>query len=631
MSDDTNDNASVNEETRKQLNWDELGLSEASLASLKRMGFDKPTAVQQETLIPAQKGRDLMVQAQTGSGKTLAFGLPLIEMVDHKKDAVQALVLTPTRELALQVATEIIRIGDLAERAVVPVFGGASINVQIRKLQAGGKIVVGTPGRILDHISRGTLKLNKAAIVVLDEVDEMLDRGFLPDVNAILDLTPKKKQTMVFSATIPDDIRRMVMKRMNEPESIQIGESGYSVNLDVRHSCYKVSRLHKFVTLVNILQSVPRTKVLVFTNTKNDCERVAEYLHEEGLSVGFLDGDLSQSVRQITLQLFKDGALDVMVCTDVAARGIDIYGVSHVVNYDLPENKEMYLHRTGRTGRAGRKGEAVSLVAPNELLLIGDIEKQLGIKIEELPSPDKDSVAANFRKTLTERLKVMNEEGYADDLSILADELLDEVEPYALTAGLLTFLRQRGFSFSSGYDIDNPEHKIRLFARGAMLGKQDLAEKTQAKRDRRMGRDETNRERGGRKPERPARPARPERPVRTERPARPERSEIKPVRSDSESKDDKKSPARRKLAKMEKPVWLMLERGKGEGFENAAEVKAFICQNCGVKKGWLGDCKLQDDKIFQQLDQSVVEKVTSSLSAFKDERNIATKVVDKPE
>jgi|GEM_PF-463794 len=611
MQADNNDSIGESNPEDAQLNWNELDLSDDMLNALSDLGFATPTSVQQKTIPEAMRGRDLLVQAKTGSGKTLAFGLPIIEMLDPDEDRVQALVLTPTRELALQVATEIIRTGGMAEKAVVPVFGGASINLQIKKLRSGGKVVVGTPGRILDHISRGTLSLATARIVVLDEVDEMMDRGFLPDVNHILDMTPSEKQMMVFSATIPEDIRRIIIKRMRDPQHIQIGEAGYSVNYDVHHSFYRTQRLHKFMTLVNVLHSIPRTKTLIFTNTKSDCERVAEYLHKESFSVGFLDGDLSQAVRQLTLNLFKEGTLDVMVCTDVAARGIDIFGVSHVINYDLPENKEMYLHRTGRTGRAGRKGEAVSLVAPNELLLLGDIRKQLGLEVDEVEVPDKESVSANFKRTMIERLKSLEEEGYADDLSLLADELLESIEPYALTAGLLTYLRQRGFDLSSGYDVDNPEHKIRLFDRTPMLGKQDINQQMSQKRERRSSREG----REGRE-DRKRRPA-------EDRPKREAASE-------EAGASDAEKPRARRIAKVYDPIWLKLERGSEGGLAGRPDVVSLVCQNCGVKKGWLGDCRINSDHVLLEVDSSVVGRIVDSMSSFKDERNIPISKTDAP-
>ena len=421
--------ASPSADAASLLSWDSLGLSPERLAALAALGFKTPTEVQAQSICRVAAGGDLLVQAKTGSGKTLAFGLPILERLDPEKRVVQALVLVPTRELALQVATEIARVGGLASERVVAVFGGASMNAQIERLKAGAQIVVATPGRLLDHLGRGTLKLNEAHILVLDEADEMLDRGFLPDVGRILGHLPAERQTMLFSATLPVAIENLSARYMKDPERIMIGKAGLSINVDITHLVYLTPRFHKFVTLVNVLHLLPVTKALIFCNQKSEVENLAAHLHEEGFSVGFLTGDLSQTLRQRILTAFKDGAIDLLVATDLAARGIDIFGVSHVVNYELPENKELYVHRTGRTGRAGRSGVAVNIVGPHELLAIGTIAKALGLPFKECPTPGKAEVDADVKRSFVARLVNLEQDGYPDDLSLLADDLLEAAPP----------------------------------------------------------------------------------------------------------------------------------------------------------------------------------------------------------
>lgn len=490
--------ASPSADADSVFSWDELGLSPASLSALAALGFKTPTEVQAKSIRRVASGEDLLVQAKTGSGKTLAFGLPILERLDPARPVVQALVLVPTRELALQVATEIARVGGLAAERVVAVFGGASMNTQIERLKAGAQIVVATPGRLLDHLGRGTLKLNEARILVLDEADEMLDRGFLPDVGRIIEHLPKERQTMLFSATLPLAIENLSARYMKNPESIQIGKAGLSVNVDITHLVYQAPRFYKFVTLVNVLHLLPVSKALIFCNQKSEVENLAAHLHEEGFSVGFLTGDLSQTLRQRILTAFKDGAIDLLVATDLAARGIDIYGVSHVFNYELPENKELYVHRTGRTGRAGRRGVAVNIVGPHELLAIGTISKALGLPFIDCTTPSKEEVDANVKRSFVARLVEMENDGYPDDLSLLADELLEAAPPYNVVAGLLTLLRRQGFELPEGYDPENPSPKERLFARPALLG----LELGGSSRERRSHGGEGSHRGGGRRPPR---------------------------------------------------------------------------------------------------------------------------------
>ncbi|RJO67049.1 MAG: DEAD/DEAH box helicase [Myxococcales bacterium] len=598
--------------------WDELGLGETSREAIRRLGYAAPTPVQVKTIPLVHAGRDLVVQAMTGSGKTLAFGLPILEKLDPASPVVQALVLSPTRELALQVSQEITRAGSLGNRTVAPIYGGASMNAQIRWLREGAQVVVGTPGRILDHMRRGTLNLDRAWMVVLDEADEMLDRGFLPDVTRILEATPKTRQTMLFSATIPAQIHTLAERYLVNPESITIGKTGMSINYDIHHSYCRVPKLHRFVALVNLLHSIPRTKVLIFCNQKSDTESVAEHLHEEGFAVGFLSGDLSQSMRDRTLQMFKDEVIDVLVATDVAARGIDIFGVSHVINYDVPENKERYVHRTGRTGRAGRRGEALSLVTPADLLGIGQIQRTMGVNFDELSVPTQEEAAANVRHNVIRRLQALEGEGYPEDLALFADDLLDAMEPYTAVAGLLTLLRQHGWQLEIGYDPNQPEHKERMFVRPMLLGLADLKQRKQ--RETRGDSDRGPR-RGRERSERGERGERRERPERRERSGRSERSEKSPVYTDAapasttnvETTRPEKSSARE---------WLVLSMGREEGLADPGAFISFVCQNGGVKKYALGAIQIGEHETRFEIAADVSDKIIDVFARRKREPKV---------
>lgn len=553
------------------LQWNELGLSEESLKAVERLGFEQPTEVQQKSIPLVKQGKDLIVQAKTGSGKTLAFGLPLLEMIDKAKDSIQALILSPTRELAVQVAEEIRSAGELGNKHVVSIFGGASIRAQINRINDGAKIVVGTPGRVFDHINRGTLKLEKCKMVVLDEADEMLDRGFLDDVMDILEYTPKEKQTMLFSATMPQQIQSLAERYQNEPEILRIGKAGLSVNYDIEHSYYKVQKLHKFISLVNILHTIHRSKVLIFCNMKSDTESVAEYLHEEGFAVGFLSGDLSQAVRTKTLNMFKDNIIDVLVATDVAARGIDIEGISHVINYDVPENKELYIHRTGRTGRAGKKGKAITLVSPAELLGIGTIARTMGVNFDIVDVPQKDEVKTKLKSTFLGRLRAMEEDGYPDDLSILADELLDELDSYTAVAGLLTFLRQRGWELEHGYDPDNPEHKEQMFMRPMLLGQKDRENSQQQRVARRTTRKSGNNGTG--------------------------------KKYGSKNKADM--------------TWMTISLGKENGIKTPADIITLVTQTGGIKKKSIGKIIISDTSSDLEISSQYKSNIIDSFKRRK--------------
>ena len=372
----------------------DLGLGEPLLRALAEVGYESPSPIQSATIPALLTGADLLGQAQTGTGKTAAFALPALERIDLSGREPQVLVLVPTRELALQVAEAFQRYASyLKGFHVLPIYGGQSYQPQLNALKRGVHVVVGTPGRVIDHLERGTLKLDSIKMLVLDEADEMLRMGFLEAVETILQKTPPNRQAALFSATLPAPIRRIAQKHLRSPVEITI-QSKTATAANVRQRYWLVSGLHKLDALTRILETEPFDGMLVFTRTKQATVELAEKLEARGFSAAPLNGDIPQPQRERTIARLKAGDVDIVVATDVAARGIDVERVGHVVNYDAPYDPESYVHRVGRTGRAGRKGEAILFIAPRERNLLRGIERAMRQQIEPMNLPTVDAVNA---------------------------------------------------------------------------------------------------------------------------------------------------------------------------------------------------------------------------------------------
>ena len=384
----------------------DLGLPEPILAALKDVGYETPSPIQAATIPPLLEGHDLVGQAQTGTGKTAAFALPILAKIDVARKEPQALVLAPTRELAIQVAEAFARYAThLPGFHVLPIYGGQSYVPQLASLKRGAHVVVGTPGRIIDHLERGTLKLGSLAHMVLDEADEMLRMGFIDDVESILQKTPPGRQVALFSATMPQAIRRIAQNHLRQPVEITI-KSKTSTATNVQQRYWMVSGLHKLDALTRILEVETFDGMIIFARTKLATEELAEKLAARGFATAALNGDILQAQRERTVQRLKDGQLDIVVATDVAARGLDVERVSHVVNYDIPTDTESYVHRIGRTGRAGRSGHAILFVTPRERHLLRAIERATRQPIEAMQLPTTEDVndrrIARFMERITE-------------------------------------------------------------------------------------------------------------------------------------------------------------------------------------------------------------------------------------
>src|ERR1700685_2530244 len=370
----------------------DLGLSEAGLRGLEGVGYESPSPIQAATIPVLLSGADMLGQAQTGTGKNAAFALPALSRIDLSKHEPQVLVLVPTRELALQVSEAFLRYaGHIKGFHVLPIYGGQSYQPQLNALRRGVHVVVGTPGRVIDHMNRGTLKLGGLTLLVLDEADEMLRMGFVDAVESILEQTPPQRQVALFSATIPAPIRRIAQKHLHTPVEVTI-KSKTSTAANIRQRYWMVSGMHKLDALTRILEAEDFDGMLVFTRTKQSTVELAEKLEARGFAAAPLNGDIPQPQRERTVARLKSGQIDILVATDVAARGLDVERIGHVVNYDVPYDTESYVHRIGRTGRAGRKGEAILFIAPRERNMLRAIERATRPVIEPMNLTRVDAV-----------------------------------------------------------------------------------------------------------------------------------------------------------------------------------------------------------------------------------------------
>ncbi|MUV06040.1 DEAD/DEAH box helicase [Planococcaceae bacterium Storch 2/2-2] len=419
--------------------FSELNISESTQGALERMGFEEATPIQEGTIRYGIEGKDVIGQAQTGTGKTAAFGIPIIEKIDTSNKAVQALVIAPTRELAIQVSEEIYKIGHGKRARVLSVFGGQDIGRQIRALRNNPQIIVGTPGRILDHIKRRTLKLDGVETLVLDEADEMLNMGFIEDINSILENVPETRQTLLFSATMPGPIRKIAETFMKDPEMVKIKSKEMTVE-NIDQYFVKTQEREKFDVLTRLLNVDKPELAIVFGRTKRRVDEVAHALNIRGYVAEGIHGDLTQSKRMSVLRQFKANKIDVLVATDVAARGLDISGVTHVYNFDIPQDPESYVHRIGRTGRAGQSGIAITFVTPREMNYLRIVENTTKKRMTPLRPPTENEALIGQQKVAMEQLLESVEKNGLNEYRELAEQLLEKAEAVDLIAAALKSL-----------------------------------------------------------------------------------------------------------------------------------------------------------------------------------------------
>ncbi len=402
-------------ENAPDIKFSDLGLPESLMQALRTVGYEVPSPIQAMTIPPLLAGRDLIGQAQTGTGKTAAFALPALAQLDLVAGKPQVLVLAPTRELAIQVAEAFQKYAThIMGFQVLPIYGGQAYQPQLSALKRGVHVVVGTPGRVIDHLERGSLDLSKLRCLVLDEADEMLRMGFIDDVEAVLKKTPESRQVALFSATMPAQIKRIAQTYLKDPIEISI-KSQTATAENIRQRFWMVSGINKLDALTRILEAEPFEAMIVFARTKLGTDELAEKLAARGFRAAAINGDVDQKMRERTIQRLKDGQIDILVATDVAARGLDVDRISHVLNYDIPYDTESYVHRIGRTGRAGRKGEAILFVAPRERGMLGAIERATRQKIEQMNLPSVDAVNERRVAKFVDRIEAALA---SDDLSV---------------------------------------------------------------------------------------------------------------------------------------------------------------------------------------------------------------------
>ena len=409
--------------TETKMTFKDLGLPEFILNAVADLGFETPSPIQQICIPHLLEGRDVLGMAQTGSGKTAAFSLPILAKIDPTEKHPQLLVMAPTRELAIQVADACEQFVKYAKGInIVTLYGGQRYDIQLRALKQGAQVVVGTPGRILDHLRRGTLSLAELKAIVLDEADEMLRMGFIDDVETVMAELPEHHQTALFSATMPEPIRRITKRFMNDPQEVKIKATQQSAP-DIAQSCWYVHGFRKNEALLRFLEVEDFDAAIIFTRTKSGTLDVTELLEKHGFRAAALNGDMTQQLREQTLERLRSGSLDIVVATDVAARGIDIERISLVVNYDIPRDAESYVHRIGRTGRAGRSGRALLFVEPRERRLLRNVEHLIKKNIEEVELPNHEVLQACRRKKFKDKITAQLEHHDLD----LYRELLEDM------------------------------------------------------------------------------------------------------------------------------------------------------------------------------------------------------------
>lgn len=427
------------EKQKQTAYFGEIPLDKKIVHALTDMGFEEPSPIQQQTIPLALMGDDIIGQAQTGTGKTAAFGIPIIQGLNDSSKHIQALIMTPTRELAIQVAEEISKIGKQRRVKALPVYGGQPIDRQIRSLRMGVQVVIGTPGRLLDHIERKTIKLDNVKFLVLDEADEMLDMGFVEDMEAIMREIPEERQTLLFSATMPRPILMLTQRYMKKPHIVTVSKEELTVPL-IEQIYYETT--DKVECLSRVLDVEETGKTIIFCRTKKGVDDLVVALATRGYTAEGLHGDLSQTQRDRVMKKFRDGSTDILIATDVAARGLDIDNITHVVNYDIPQDPESYVHRIGRTGRAGNKGVAMTFITPREFRQLKLIERVAKTRIVRKAIPSAANVLEKQKDSLIARMyAVLEQDRFADYKSIVED-LQDAFDLEDIAAAAIQYLHE---------------------------------------------------------------------------------------------------------------------------------------------------------------------------------------------
>ncbi len=449
----------------ENINFSDLGLNEKVLQAIDALGFEEPSQIQAEAIPQVLNGIDIIGQAQTGTGKTLAFGAPVISMLQDRNRGkkINALILTPTRELAIQINDELIRLGKFTNVKSMPIYGGQPIDRQIKSLHRGVDIVVGTPGRIIDHLNRGSLNVKDIDFLIIDEADEMLNMGFIDDIEDIIKNTNDERQTLLFSATMPDTIKKLASRYLKKNvKHIIIAKNSMTVS-KISQYYYEIKNKDRFEALCRILDVDEPSSAIIFCKTKRGVDELVENLQSRAYNVEGMHGDMGQSQRLNTLRKFKEGNLDFLVATDVAARGIDVDDISHVINYDLPQDSDSYVHRIGRTGRANKEGIAYTLVTPREYMSLKAIEKATRSKILRKEVPTIDEIFETKYKNIIEETKeVINSESHKNFIPI-ATKMDEDFNLIEVAAALMKMLFDKEVSYEYVEQTLKPRDSVRLF------------------------------------------------------------------------------------------------------------------------------------------------------------------------
>ena len=427
------------------MKFSELGLSDSLLKAIKRSGYEEATPIQEQTIPMVLEGKDVIGQAQTGTGKTAAFGLPIIENVDTENPNIQAIIISPTRELAIQTQEELYRLGKDKHVRVQVVYGGADIRRQIKSLKQHPQILVGTPGRLRDHINRHTVKLDHIKTLVLDEADEMLNMGFLEDIESIIKETPDDRQTLLFSATMPPEIKRIGVQFMSDPETVRIKAKELTTDL-VDQYYVRARDYEKFDIMTRLIDVQDPDLTIVFGRTKRRVDELSKGLIARGYNAAGIHGDLTQDKRSKIMWKFKNNELDILVATDVAARGLDISGVTHVYNYDIPADPDSYVHRIGRTGRAGHHGVSLTFVTPNEMDYLHEIEKLTRVRMLPLKPPTAEEAFKGQVASAFNDIDELIAQDSTDRYEEAAEKLLETHNATDLVAALLNNMTKEAAS-----------------------------------------------------------------------------------------------------------------------------------------------------------------------------------------
>jgi ATP-dependent RNA helicase DeaD len=419
--------------------FEELGLSNSVMKAVKELGFEETTPIQEQTIPLTLGANDVIGQAQTGTGKTAAFAIPMAEMVDTFSDKLQGLIMAPTRELAIQVADEVGKIGKYKKVRSVPVYGGQDITRQIRAMKQRPHIIIATPGRLLDHMKRKTIRLDDIKMVVLDEADEMLDMGFLEDIETVLAACPEEKQMLLFSATMKPPIQKIANRFMKNPQTVAVKKQELTVP-NVEQVYYEVHEREKLDVLCRLIDIQTPDLAILFGRTKRRVDELIMALQGRGYLCDGLHGDLSQAQRDRVMKKFRDGAIDILIATDVAARGIDVSGVTHVFNFDIPQDSDSYVHRIGRTGRAGRTGIAITFVTPREMGHHRMIEQATKKKMKRLPVPTLAEVRQGKQQLVVDEIIRAIEDEHSQDYRAMAEELVDQHDSVSIVSAVLKLM-----------------------------------------------------------------------------------------------------------------------------------------------------------------------------------------------